>query len=1659
MNELKNRVIIKALSMTAAAAICCTGLLPAAAPALRAAAAEVQTISTVETADEKLVSVIVMVKGDALLSNGRTVDDLLSGDTEAESAEIAAKQAAVQDALKALFPELAVGYTYNTLINGFSCMLPENLIEEAKQLEGIADICPVKEQVTPKMSKAAAMSGFPAYFDQTGCSGEGQVIAVIDTELDVTHPMFSALDENINTALSKERIAEVAEKIGFNLDIDPEQVYISNKLPFVADYVDADIYGGVANEDDYHGTHVAGIAAGNTFTDAGGTTISGIAKDAQIVFMSAGLGFNGVSSAAAVAALEDAVKLGVDVVNMSFGGEGETFGKEPLSDAINAAEAAGVMVCTAAGNSDNGTQAYGEIHTPDNPDVSTMNAYYEEGTKGLTVASADNAVDVKVKTALLGDRKVQYAGYLDEELQYQFLGDEAEDVRTQLVESLKAASEEFSPETEEESGVIVGGGNADTAKPAGVLAEDGAEIPDEKKLEEGETDPGEIITVGAEDGALPGAAMPNLEFTEGEFEYVYCGLGNAEDFMGQDVTGKIALVDRGILGMDVKVENAAAAGAIGCIITQYASEGVFCLGLGALSIPTAMISYEDGQAMIEAENKVITFSDEGSTFTRAQSVSNYSSWGVRQSLELRPDIMGVGGVVESAAYNGGAEMMQGTSMATPYLSGCVAVFNQYLDATGCTLTGSDRAKYVRNLLMTTAVPYQEDDMYTSPRRQGAGLISMDNALRSKVLLTGSDGESKINLYDKLGDTFSFDITLTNLGDEDVTFSSAKIALTTDATAEKDGIVIIEGQQPLTAEAALDGLLTLKAGETRTENVTVKLDAAQTAELKKTFVNGFFAEGYLLLSGAENNCDISVPMLGFCGDWAAVPIFTEGSVSTGVAIGAKGVTGGQSLLRIEKIVNSIKSRLTEEEIAAMEEAAAQMSELSMLGVSVSPITQILQFATPEEMAMLTETDGTVYVSPNKDSIADKLGIGGMLQRNAMISGIDVFDAAGNLVNSSENEIAFAKNVSAFSATDDLSELAEGEYTAALSAYINYDLENDHKQRLYVPFTVDKTAPELTGTVREENGRTILTLTAKDAALDGIVLIGTGKGGVVGEYDPAAAAEGSIDCFTGCEEVINIAGNGMASDAIGANSADIPLFGRSLINMDSPAEYADYNFADILLADTVENGVYTVDYDITDLTCYTFTAVDKAYNMSVYENEKEQSKGFAHGVYSGKDGIFVFGAETLTFLSFEDGKATEYGYQFADGKLTLTAADGRVLAAADAKKINSLIIGLSGDLNERLTATGAASLDEFEFHTLEDCREEVSTQISTILGMGLPVDISENLTMDLLPYGTVNASFVVEAGGAEFPFTMTINLLTGESDFMGMTLPFFAEPITEIPAGTYAAQSENGFRYFVINEDGISGKIISQEDKSETAFVFGKNAEDEGFTIVFEDGTTDQFMVSPAMFGMTIYWNDGTQETVFRVMLEEGQEFFFYSNQELGEMTVSYEKAVTGRTVVYDHAETTDEGIQIVVKYGEEELGYVFMDMTSTVACDYRGEMVDVMNPPQLPADSYELIQLADMAKNDYASKHNGEAPADAVARVQEDGSVTVTMTDAEKNEIAEYSLDAVTAQGVAEDGTSVDLPQTGVTAPETALAVAGAAALLAAGAFVTAKSLRRKENEA
>jgi serine protease AprX len=136
-----------------------------------------------------------------------------------------------------------------------------------------------------------------------------------------------------------------------------------------------------------HGTHVAGIIAGNGQASGGKSNpqrIYGVAPNVRLVNLKV-LDANGAGQDSyVIAALQRAVALkntyGIRVINLSLGRPVyESFTQDPLCQAVEAAWNAGIVVVVAAGNqgrnNDYNTQGYGMIAAPGNdPDVITVGA-------------------------------------------------------------------------------------------------------------------------------------------------------------------------------------------------------------------------------------------------------------------------------------------------------------------------------------------------------------------------------------------------------------------------------------------------------------------------------------------------------------------------------------------------------------------------------------------------------------------------------------------------------------------------------------------------------------------------------------------------------------------------------------------------------------------------------------------------------------------------------------------------------------------------------------------------------------------------------------------------------------------------------------------------------------------------------------------------------------------------------------------------------------------------------------------------------------------------------------------------------------------------------------------------------------------------------------
>jgi serine protease AprX len=168
-------------------------------------------------------------------------------------------------------------------------------------------------------------------------------------------------------------------------------------------YSESFIPGDTSTNDAYgHGTHVAGIVAGNGHDSQSGypTQYVGVAPNANIINLRV-LDANGSGTdSQVIAAIERAIQLkdtyNIRVINLSLGrGVYESYALDPVCQAVEAAWESGIVVVVAAGNqgrnNDYGTQGYATIQAPGNdPNVITVGATKTNGTPGRlddTVAS------------------------------------------------------------------------------------------------------------------------------------------------------------------------------------------------------------------------------------------------------------------------------------------------------------------------------------------------------------------------------------------------------------------------------------------------------------------------------------------------------------------------------------------------------------------------------------------------------------------------------------------------------------------------------------------------------------------------------------------------------------------------------------------------------------------------------------------------------------------------------------------------------------------------------------------------------------------------------------------------------------------------------------------------------------------------------------------------------------------------------------------------------------------------------------------------------------------------------------------------------------------------------------------------------------------------
>ena len=653
--------------------------------------------------------------------------------------------------------DLDVVWNLTLVANMISANVEYGKIEQIKQLPGVADV--VLEQqyepaasentVQPNMEISTGMTGTTTAWS-TGYTGAGMRIAIIDTGLDTSHQSFDngayeyALEQNAARAkesveaykasldlLDADEINEKLSLLHIKEGVSAADLYRTEKVAYGYCYIDKDL--DVTHETDTegeHGSHVAGIAAANRYLpDGNGGYVSaldsvhmhGAAPDAQVLVMKVFGDEGGAYDSDYTAAIEDAIVLGADTINLSLGSASPGPSKartEAYQKIFDDLENASSVVTVSSGNAGywaKNADPIGYLYS----DGVSMQTDGQPGSyaNSLTVASVDN-------DGFIGN--------------YLLIGQDP------------IAPSETTGFTNKPISTIVG------EHEFVFFSED--------------------ATKYAVDAAGNNLLLAYADAVKDKI--VFVSRGQSSFYQKHDAAaaaGALACVvynnQSGSINMDLSSSTAT----IPCVsITQDDGELV--------RTQAEPVYAEDGTTVLYYTGKIEVRGKEPVRFNRDyKTISEFSSWGVPGDLTLKPEIAAPGGNIYSlnglhnstSGMQGGHqdyELMSGTSMAAPQIAGIGALVKQYIESKGLSRSDLTDRALAQSIMMSTAEPVvnNENDAYYPVIQQGAGMVnaaaatSADSFIKMQADATASwaDGKVKAELGDDPARTGSYDFSFT-----------------------------------------------------------------------------------------------------------------------------------------------------------------------------------------------------------------------------------------------------------------------------------------------------------------------------------------------------------------------------------------------------------------------------------------------------------------------------------------------------------------------------------------------------------------------------------------------------------------------------------------------------------------------------------------------------------------------------------------------------------------------------------------------------------------------------------------------------------------------------------------------------------------------------------
>ena len=713
-------------------------------------------------------------------------------------------------------------YSYTTVLNGFSMKLPYGKLDEVRSLNGVKNVWVAEQYSLPEDLSADDYT--ISMSSSTGMVGSTEANAM---GYDGTGTIVAILDTGFMKA--HEAFSVMPTNTKYSRD-DIASLLQSQTL--ASKVTDADsVY---INEKAPYGYDYAngdtdaeavgqahGVHVAGTVAGNNGKDFYGVAPNAQLMIMKIfGDGSGSTSDDIILAGVDDSVKLGADSINMSLG-------------------------------SPAGFTAYGDEDDSEEEHLTYYGVYTRAEKAGVNVLVA--AGNETSSTNYNAHNNLTYAEYPDNAIV-------------------------ASPSTLEASLSVASVDNVKSTSYYMLLGEE--KLAYNNAVNSASSTPYDILDT------MDGKTL----------EYVMVpGLGEEADYAGLDVTGKIAVVSRGTINFGAKAENAAKAGAVACIIYDNVNGAIINAALESFFIPTVTVTKIAGAKLAAASEKKVSFSKENYGLVDnpiGGGVSSFSSKGPAPDLTIKPEISAPGGGIRSSVLgaNNAYEVYSGTSMATPHMAGEAALLRQYIEKNYPDVKGEALGDLVNSLLMSTASPSRElDGTYYPVRRQGAGVANIANAIESGAYLSVEGSKRpKAEVGSSKDGVYTYTATVHNMTGEAKSY-------TVDTTAMIETITVINGEnfasnsnRDLTADEVTitytgltaDNKITAPANGEATFSVKIELTAAGKQAYQDNFPNGSYVEGFTFLT-ADEGVSLSLPVLGFYGDWNSLKVF-QGTYDEGPA---------------------------------------------------------------------------------------------------------------------------------------------------------------------------------------------------------------------------------------------------------------------------------------------------------------------------------------------------------------------------------------------------------------------------------------------------------------------------------------------------------------------------------------------------------------------------------------------------------------------------------------------------------------------------------------------------------------------------------------------------------------------------------------------------------